>query len=400
MKDEGYFFDEYDRPDRIGDTARIFSSRSGGLSNGEIFYSRARLYSEGVAFARYLKRKTKREKPRVLLTDAGVYEVSLLLVSCALLGCELWLVVGNTDSVPECDAVVGRRYREDFSSARFISSGEIPSILLGESLIEPPENERLCGEIEICFLSENGFVKYTEREAILIAREYARAMGLVPFDAVITTLSPLSREGFFGGILAPFLHAKRWVCVDEGSDLFDEMRLLSPTKLFCDGGVFLRFADEVERVSKLPSAWKKGQGSHPVRRKLDKLFPRTRAALRFWRLLSLHSHFGGRLSGACVLGEADKEQSARLLDFGVLTSSVISIPLHAIVGHRRAYDKEGFYRLPRYLSADMTDVIPRGYGCLTFFVGWDDKSAAKSELFGFPTRKGGFFVAQKSTFLQ
>ena len=353
------------------------------------------MYGESRALARWLCKRTGGESPSVLLVGGGACETALTLIACAMLGGRLTLAEEMPDGIPESDLVIAPSPTDLVSPESFVALGELAAAVMGESLSADGGEPCPRGEITLRFITNGGRVEeYSEREAILIARAYARAEGLMPWDTVLSTLAPTSREGFFGGVLAPMLFAREWVYARPTSSLSEQMRLVRPTRLLCGEGLMGELCEGMRELYVAPSAWQKGKGSHPLRRRLDRLFPRTRAAWRRLRLELVHYPYGGRLSGVTVLGGTDERESEFLAEMGVLTSSVISTEGCALAGYRRWGDERGFWRLPRYLCADMQEVGPRGYGHLTFFVGGEEEYSVASDLVGFPTRRGRFFVCE------
>ena len=399
IEEKGYIFDRLDRPDGIVDSARVLSRVGGGVGegfgDGVIFHSRKRMYGESRALARWLCKRTGREFPSVLFVGGGACETAITLIACAMLGGRLTLAEEMPDGIPESDLVIAPCPTDRIEAERFVALDELAAAVMGESLSADGVEEIPRGEVTLRFITPDGRAEeYSEREAILIARAYARAEGLMPWDTVLSTLAPTSREGFFGGVLAPMLSAREWVYARRTEGFSEQMRLTRPTRLLCGEVMMGELYEGMKELYVAPSAWQKGKGSHPLRRRLDRLFPRTRAAWRRLRLELVHYPYGGRLSGVTVLGRTEEKQSEFLAEMGVLTSSVISSEGCALAGYRRWSDERGFWRLPRYLCADMREVGPRGYGRLTFFVGGEEDQSIPSDLVGFPTRRGRFFVCE------
>ena len=84
-------------------------------------------------------------------------------------------------------------------------------------------------------------------------------------------------------------------------------------------------------------------------------------------MIYVHYPFGGRLMSVAAVGELSESTADSLADFGVLSASMLGIKRCALVGFRRYGDKEGRWRLPKGLFADMCDVGAGGIGRITFY---------------------------------
>ena len=432
MKEEFWSLIEYGGEYGIADAVRIFSRRGGGIGegfgDGVILCTRRKLYEEAKALAGYIKRVTGEESPSVLLADGGMYDTALVTVACSLFGGVLTLSETLPESTPECSIMIAphRPTCDSDESRPFLALGELNAVILGELASECDAKNRECdAKIEVdaaklcvrflCAASERRIESYTEAAAMRTARRYARAEGILPWDVCFSTLHPCSKEGFFGGLLAPMLYAKKWFYCGATRNVFEEMKLCAPTKLLCDCRLVRELSLEMKALRSAPSAWQRGRGSHPIRLKLDRLFPRTRAALRRLKMIYVHYPFGGRLSWVVTVGELDSECTETLSTFGVISSSLLSVDNCALAGFRRSGDREGFWRLPSRLFADMCNVGVGGIGTVTFFGDGLSESAPNghtfkagefreefgsqyllvSDLRGFSTRKGVFFVKKR-----
>ena len=431
MKEQKWILSEYESVDRIADTARIFSRREGGIGEGfgegVILCSRRKMYEEATALARYLKRISGDAEPSVLLVDGGMYDASIVTVACSMLGCTLTLSEAFPEAIPECSIMIAphRPAAENGQEYSFVAISELNAIVLGELSAEDNEEKmQIAPSDDNCLLlqflrsdSDGGTTleSYSEYDAVMIAEAYARAEGVFPWDVLYSTLHPCSKEGFFGGLLAPMLTAKKWVYSPYTPLIFEQMRLCAPTKLLCDVELAQELLSEMRVLKVAPKAWQKGRGSHPLRLKLDRLFPRTRAALRRLKMIYVHYPFGGKLSGVITKGELSADAERGFLEFGVLSSSILTADNCPLAGFRKTGDRVGFWRLPKYLCADMCNVDPFGHGTIILWGGGlsentpnghtfkagefreeNEKNAwLVSDLFGFSTRKGTFFVKKR-----
>ena len=430
MKEHNWILSEYDREDTIVETARIFSRRKGGIGEGFgegiILCSRKKMYEEAEALARYIKRSSGERETSVLLVDGGMYDTSIVTVACSMLGCELTLSQTYPEAYSEYSMFIAphRPMEKDGAGGSFVALSELNAVVLGElsgdideeKQIATDNKESLC--LRFLYSSSEGRVileRYSESDAVMIAKAYARAEGLLPWDVLFSTLHPCSKEGFFGGLLAPMLTAKKWVYSPLSHLTFEQMRLCSPTKLFCSDELTREILSEMRELKVAPKRWQKGKGSHPLRLKLDRIFPRTRAALRRLKMIYVHYPFGGKLSGITTNGNIDTDCASGLLEFGVFASSVLTVENCALAGFRKTGDREGLWRLPKYLCADMCNVGARGTGTITFWGGGissntpnehtfkpgefrkeNEKDAwLVSDLFGFTTLKGKFLVKKR-----
>ena len=414
--------ESFDAEDGIGDSARIFSRRDGGVgesfSDGIIICTRRKLYEESVALAAYLRRFLS-INGRVLLIGGGMYDTAVITTACSLVGCALVL----SEAVPVhnvlYDVIIASQLPEE-SCVRYksyLSFGELNAVILGE-MIEKSDNVNEVGESDfsVSFISGDGEIEsYPEQMAVRVACRYADAQGIFPWDVCMSTLHPCTKEGFFAGFLAPMLRAKKWIYCDDPQNVFEEMRLCSPTKLTTTPEIAERLLGEMEALRSAPSVWQKGRGSNPLRLKLDRIFPRTSAAIRRFRMIYVHYHFGGMLSGVTTLGELSESCMESLAHFGVLSSSLIGTKNCALSGYRKYGDSNGYWRLPDGLFADMCDVRAGGVGKVTFYgdgisIGptnghtfkagelrneYNENAILVSEFCGFSTSKRIFF-AQKT----
>lgn len=372
----GMDFDYIDAEDSIFDTARIFSRRGGGIGegfgDGVILCTRKKLYEEAIALSRYIKRTLSEGECSVLLVGGGMYDTAVLTVACSRIGCPLTLSEYTPNVELSCGLMIADHSPSDsfINYKTFLSIGELNAVILGELSGEAEDDGDIRREgFSVNFLnaSDGSVESYFEQMAVRTAHRYANAEGIFPWDVCLSTLHPCSREGFFGGLLAPMLYAKKWFYCGSFGNVFEEMRLCAPTKLLCEPMLAERISEEMERLRTVPSAWHKGRGSHPIRLKLDKLFPKTRAALRRLKMIYVHYPFGGRLVSVAALGELSESTAESLADFGVLSASMLGIKRCALVGFRRYGDKVGRWRLPKGLFADMCDVGAGGIGRITFY---------------------------------
>lgn len=371
-----YLRTKYEPEDSIADSVRIFSGRGGGIGegfgDGVILSTRRKLYEESTALAGYIKRMLSEDGESVFLVGGGMYDTAAITVSCSLIGCSLTLCETLPKFAFSCDLLIASHQPidEHVKYKSFISLSELNAVILGELACDADvKNITIGSGFSVVFLGERDdeIESYNEQMAVRIARRYAKAEGIFPWDTCFSTIHPCSREGFFGGLLAPMLYAKKWFYCSDFGNAFEEMKLSSPTKIVCEPKFAEELMNEMEKLKSLPSFWKKGVGSHPLRLKLDKLFPRTRAAIRRLKMIYVHYHFGGRISGVATIGELNEKTSESLASFGVLSSSLLGIKNCALVGFRRYGDKRNFWRLPEGLFADMCNVGGGGLGRVTFF---------------------------------
>ena len=452
---------EYEKT--VADVSRNFTHRKGtigeGFGEGVLICSRGKLYDECRALARYIKARLCGKAPSILLCDGGMYDTATVAVTASLLSCTLTLSRDIPTERIECSVTIAPHPPVWQSDELFISTDELQAIILGELAEEHIRNlERIEAEknipvfewgaslesqgfgacvkddksaecdaetspnatlFELVLLSNpagKDFERYSEAAVISAAREYRVAEGLFPFDTCFSTLHSCTKEGFFGGILAPMMTSKRIFHASPSPCLFEQMRLSSPTKLLCEPSLAAEIAYSMQRLKETPRAWRKGRGSNPLRLKLDRLFPRTRAAIRRLRLVFIHYPFGGRLSGICTVGDSlstlPDSTVDTLLGFGIVATSLMSVKNCLLTGFRRASDPADLWRLARGLRADMCDVEKNGVGRLTFGgnlvsdaptnghtltagelrLEFPEKRLLVTELCGFPSRNGTFFV--------
>ena len=118
---------------------------------------------------------------------------------------------------------------------------------------------------------------------------------------------------------------------------------------------------------KAPRLWQKGKGSHPMRRKLERIFPSTRAALRRLKMICVGYPFGNKLAKIVCIGEPEAESSLLLLELGILSHSLLTVDCCALAGFRLIGEPDGRWRLPKTLKSSMCDIKEGGVGKLTFY---------------------------------
>ena len=387
-----------------------------GFGDGIVIHSREKLLVESLSIAKYIKKKldgSESSDRGILLCGGGMYETLILTVASSILSCRLFL----TDKLPTesygCGVIVAESPTADGFSLS-ISFDELGSLVLGElSSLEDFDWEysqnSLC---ELCFLGRSGLEIYSEDKALDLAREYKSALKISPLSTLFSTLPAYTKEGFFGGLLCPLLFARKWVLTRPTAALFEQIKLTSPSVLLCEGETQDAIAAEMEKLRRAPRLWQRGKGTHPLKVKFDKLFPKTRAALRRLKMIYVHYHFGGKLKRIATLGEGEVGAVESLHSFGVTSTSILTVDLCGFVGFRVSGDRECLWRLPKGLFADMCSVGQSGVGKLTFY-GKDlalgsssghtfesgsfrseffEELILVSDLYGFPAQKGVFYV--------
>ena len=395
--DELCGFYRFTQIDSIARRAARLSLRRGGFcegfGDGLMIYSREKLFTESFALARALQaRSADRLSPRsILLSGGGMYDTLLLLIASSLLSCPLTLSESLPDDVSGHELIISSDPRRDGArGGGIIFTDELGSLALGElcdtedmlSGFSFPDDRRF----EIRFLTSSGSEAFSESAALAIAGEYRRAEGLSRYEACFSTLPPYTKEGFFGGLLAPMLYSGRFGYAPTSDELFEQIRLCAPSTLLSYREVAIRISKEMQALRNAKSSWQKGRGSHPLRRRLDRIFPRTRAALRRLKMISIRYPFGNKLARIVCIGEPERESAGLLHSLGIFSHSLMTVEGCGLAGFRFSHDPDGLWQLPRSLSASMCDVRAGGVGKLTFL--GDNLALGKSEYHS--TRAGRF----------
>ena len=415
--------------DSVARRAARLSLRRGGLcegfEDGLMIYSRERLFTESFALARTLQeRSADRLSPRsILLSGGGMYDTLLLLIASSLLSCPLTLSEALPDDISDYELIISADPRRDGArGGRIIFTDELGSLALGklsdtEDMLADfsfPKDRRF----EIIFLSGAGREAFSEPSALAIAKEYKHAEGLSRHEACFSTLPPYTKEGFFGGLLAPMLYSGRFGYAPTSDELFEQIKLCAPSTLLSYREVAIRISKEMQSLKNAKAVWQRGRGSHPLRRRLDRIFPRTRAALRRLKMISIRYPFGSKLSRIVCIGEPERESAELLHSFGIFSHSLLSVDRCGLAGFRISRDPDGRWRLPRSLSASMCDVGVGGVGKLTFIgdhladgtAEWHSTRSGSfrsellyprllvSDIWGFPYKNHTFFAKRLNNF--
>lgn len=324
---------------------------------GTVFWGYEKLMSDAHAAAVFMNERANK-KYTVTLSGLGAYGTAVFIIAASRLGYSVSVTYKGEEGVLIEDPNAGK--------VSFVSRDETGPILTGIlalfSLPSLPPKET---ESYITFISDSGeTVTYSESAALLSAEAFAEGCALSGTDILMHLISENTPEGLFCGILAPIVKGATTVRCDDPRDLLRRMKLVSPTKLFCQTKIAGALLLKLLRIKRLPRRALESPGGNDA---LKKLSDPTLVLCRRLMQPRITYALGGRLRSIITLSSLSPRQSRAFLSFGIFAVGVYSEKGLAPALFHYGGDRAEVWRLPSGSRADVCRVQRNGVGRILLF---------------------------------